>query len=57
MKNGAANVRFVPEADTSNCNLLQYHHEAIFFCYSHGRGKTLILPNDKTLTPRTDNLT
>lgn len=38
-------VRFVPEADHGDCNLLQDHHEAIFFCYSHGLGKTLIFPN------------
>ncbi len=33
-------VRFVPEAEHGDCNLLQDHHEAIFFCYSHGHGKT-----------------
>jgi hypothetical protein len=30
-------------------NLLQYHHEAIFFCCLHGFGKTPILPNRATM--------
>lgn len=31
---------FVPNADIGDCDLLQDHYEAIFFCYSHVLGKT-----------------
>ena len=46
----------MPEADTGDCHLLQDHHEAIFFCNSHGLGKMPILPNPPNLSAKPEKI-